>query len=100
MERKINIEPFLNDSGKITQFPQKHRVQYALLAYLANKFDSDRIYSEREVNAICDDWHTFGDYFLLRRELVDQGLLNRKRDGSQYWRAQASQLALENQPES
>ena len=86
MESKINITQFLDGSGKITQMPQKQKVRYALLEYLAEKFEPDSVYSEPQVNEICNQWHTFGDYFLLRRELVDDGLLSRKRDGSQYWR--------------
>ena len=89
MEQEINIEPFLNKEGQLTKLPQKQKVRQVLLAYLAGKFDPERIYNEREVNAICENWHTFGDYFLLRRELVEHGLLCRKRDGSAYWRPPA-----------
>jgi hypothetical protein len=91
MEQKTEIKQFLDNSGKINRFPQKQKVKYALLEYLAGKFELDSTYSEREVNAICDKWHTFGDYFLLRRELVDNGLLCRERNGSRYWRVQTSQ---------
>lgn len=86
MEQKLNIKRFLDDSGKIVQLPQKHKVKYALLEYLAEKFESDCSYTERDVNDICNKWHTFEDYFLLRRELVDNGLLCRERDGSRYWK--------------
>ncbi len=89
MEPEINIKPFLDGSGKITQLPKKQKARTALLVYLAEKFEPDAVYSEREVNEICNQWHTFGDYFLLRRELVDCGLLCRERDGSRYWRRPA-----------
>lgn len=90
MEQKVSIEPFINSEGKITQFPQKQKAKCALLEYLARKFEPNRTYSEREVNALCDEWHTFGDYFLLRRELIDHGFLCRTSDGSQYWRTQSA----------
>ncbi len=86
--RNDSIQPFLDSTGKITQLPQKQRLRYAVLAYLADQFKPDHDFTEREVNEICDVWHTFGDYFLLRRELVDRGFLKRERDGSRYWRAQ------------
>lgn len=86
MGRHNSIIPFLDEKGKIAQLPQKQSRRYAVLAYLAEKFMPGRDYTEREVNAICDDWHTFGDYFILRRELVDFGLLNRENNGSRYWR--------------
>lgn len=86
MAKTIRIDPFLDGEGRISQLPRKRDVRYALLAYLAAKFDPGADYTERQVNEMCDEWHTFGDYFLLRRELVDSGLLGRERDGSRYWR--------------
>ena len=100
MEQKINIGPFINREGQLTKLPQKQKVRYALLTYLAGKFEPDRMYNEREVNTICEDWHTFGDYFLLRRELVEHGLLCRKRDGSEYWKAPIPPPEGAAQPES
>jgi chloramphenicol O-acetyltransferase len=88
MEQIIKIKQFLDSSGKIKQLPQKQKTRCAVLEYLAGKFEPGRTYSEREVNAICSRWHTFDDYFLLRRELVDEGLMCRKRDGSSYWKAE------------
>lgn len=95
MEQTIKIRQFLDSAGKITQLPQKQKVKRPVLEYLAAKFEPDRIYSEREVNEICSQWHTFGDYFLMRRELVDYGLLCRERDGSHYWRAQTDRQETE-----
>lgn len=86
MEQMLNIKQFLDDSGKITQLPQKYKVRYELLEYLAGKFETDCSYTERDVNDICNQWHTFEDYLLLRRELVDNGLLCRERNGSRYWK--------------
>lgn len=86
MEQNKNITRFLSPEGKITRLPQKNSVRLAVLDYLAQKFEVERSYTEREVNSICEHWHTFGDYFLLRRELIDHGLLRRKADGSSYWR--------------
>ncbi len=86
MEQKINIKRFLDASGKITQLPQKQKVRIAVLGYLAEKFETDTVYTEKAVNAVCAQWHTFNDYFILRRELVDSGLLCREPDGSRYWK--------------
>lgn len=80
------IENFIDHEGKIKIWPSKTTVKLEILRYLANKFDSDYIYSEKEVNIIIEDWHTFNDYFLLRRALIDWGLMCRTRDGSKYWR--------------
>lgn len=93
----VKYSQFLDDSGKIVRLPQKLKVRHALLEYLAEKFELGRTYTEREVNALCDEWHTFGDCFLLRRELVDYGLLCRERDGSRYWRTQAEERMLQDE---
>ena len=91
METTLEIQRFLNSDGKIKQLPQKQKIKYSVLAYLAGKFEKDRTYTEQEVNIICSQWHTFSDYFLLRRELVDMGLLCRELNGSRYWRSQEIQ---------
>lgn len=85
-DEKVNVARFLDSSGKIIQLPQKKKPRAAVLFYLAEKFEENRDYTENDVNAVCNDWHTFGDYFILRRELVESGLLCRERDGSRYWK--------------
>ncbi len=97
MEPTVKYTQFLDISGKIVRLPQKLKVRHALLEYLAEKFERGRTYTERQVNALCDEWHTFGDCFLLRRELVDNGLLCRERDGSRYWRAQADEREFQDE---
>ena len=89
MKEKTDISNFLDDSGKITRLSQKNRLRTEILRYLAEKFLNDRSYTEKEVNSICEEWHTFGDYFLLRRELIDSGFLCREPDGSRYWKPES-----------
>lgn len=80
------VERFLDEEGRFKQWPARQSMKALACAYLAEKFAYDVQYTEPEVNAIVASWHTFGDYFLLRRELVDTGWLCRKPDGSRYWR--------------
>lgn len=83
--KKINISGFLDDDGKIAQLPVPNRTKIPVLGYLAGKFNEGHVYSEKEVNAIIDAWHTFGDYFILRRLLIDYNFLGRTPDGAEYW---------------
>lgn len=80
------LERFLDEEGMIKQLPSKKEARLIVLAYLAEKFEAGKDYTEKQVNAIIDSWHTFGDYFLLRRELIDSGLMKRMSDGSRYWK--------------
>ncbi len=82
----FTIAPFLDEQGRIQHLPAKGKAKRAVLAYLAEKFSCDRSYTEKEVNSILNSWHTFGDYFLLRRELIDCQLLCRTKDGVRYWK--------------
>lgn len=87
MENKeVDIKKFLDEEGKIIRLPSKYLARIKVIEYLAGKFEIGKKYTEKEVNAICDSWHTFGDYFVLRRGLVDEGFLSRENDGSYYWR--------------
>ena len=53
-----------------------------VLEKLADAFEFDRRYTEKEVNLILAEYHD--DFCTLRRGLVDEGLLARDRTG--YWR--------------
>ncbi|MDF5725661.1 MAG: DUF2087 domain-containing protein [Rhizonema sp. PD37] len=59
--------------------------QRLVLEYLALKFEVGITYTEKEVNTLLNQHHLFGDPALLRRELFENGLIDRKRDGSAYW---------------
>lgn len=82
----MNIERFIDESGKIKTWPSKKDVKIEVLRYLSTKFEYDRFYSEKEVNEIINDWHNFNDYFLLRRGMIDCKFLFRTKDGAKYWK--------------
>lgn len=82
----MNIEQYLDENKKIKVWPSKRTMKDEVLAYLAEKFEPDIVYTEKEVNEIIKSWHTFGDFFLLRRELIEKKLLLRTNDGAKYWR--------------
>lgn len=89
MNRFDDLAPFLDSEGRLTNWPSPRRgkgLQEMALEYLAQHFEYDRRYTEKEVNALLNTYHTFGDAALLRRELFERGYLNRLKDGTQYWR--------------
>lgn len=67
---------------RIVQLPSGERKFAVILRWLADKFEYGVQYPEKQVNEIITRHHP--DYALLRRELVDRGLMRRER--GVYWR--------------
>lgn len=84
-KKEVNMSAFLDKDGKIKQWPASSRAKTAVVGYLAGKFEKGRSYNEKEVNEIIKAWHTFGDYFILRRSLIDYKFLERTPNGAEYW---------------
>lgn len=78
------ITAYLNDDGILIQWPAKYHKKRDVIAYLASKFDSDKTYDEQDVNLVLRRWSDYADYPLLRRALVDFGLLTRDAYGRTY----------------
>jgi hypothetical protein len=78
------LRPFMDEQGRLTQWPAKQKIQRMAVDNLAGRFDRGREYTEREVNELLLDWHTFRDWALLRRLLCDWGHMTRERDGTRY----------------
>jgi hypothetical protein len=78
------LRPFINDDGRLTQWPSKQKTQRMAAAYLAERFEPGREYGEKEVNELLMDWHTFADWALLRRVLCDWRYMERESNGTRY----------------
>jgi hypothetical protein len=81
----MDISNLLDENGKVKRWPKKKEEKIEVLKYLNTKFEEGKQYSEKEVNEILNKWHNFSDYALLRREMFDNYLLERTRDGRKYW---------------
>lgn len=73
---------FSEEDGRLTSYQLKEYEREKLVAEVALLFRPGKVYAEKEVNAILVT--IFADYMLLRRELVDRGLLTRNDEGSEY----------------
>ena len=87
MEKYQVLEGYKDEKGRFDRFPgkkQKKR-QALMLEYLAEKFELGRKYTEREVNEILNQYHSFNDPATLRRLMFGNKLINRTLDGREYW---------------
>lgn len=90
MEKDIEIytekvKRYYDREGKLTQYPSKRPMRIIALVRIAEKFVADKKYTEKEVNEIIKDSISFTDVELIRREMFQYKLINRLRDGSEYW---------------
>jgi predicted transcriptional regulator len=77
------VNNYTNTDGSLKQIPTKQKKFEAILRYVLPAFETSRRYSEKEVNMILGRYHE--DTAILRRGLVEYGLMDREMDGSTYW---------------
>ena len=86
--RKV-LAAFLNADGSIKQIPSDAGKLQVILDYLVETFTPGVVYTEKEVNTLIRRFNV--DTAGLRRDMIDRGMLERKSDGSQYWRPDRSE---------
>lgn len=85
MDLTLELKNYLDKDQKLKLYPNKRRYKILSLFYLASKFEKDVEYTEKEINEILNDFHTFNDCCLLRRELYNKKFINRLDNCSKYW---------------
>lgn len=80
------VEKFLDKNNKVYMLPKKYNMRMEVLEFFISKFEKDKLYSEKEVNEIINEHHTFNDACRVRRELYDAKFLGRTKQGDEYWR--------------
>jgi DNA-binding transcriptional ArsR family regulator len=88
-EKKV-LDVFV-EGETIQAMPTGYKKRLVVLKWLANHFEQDRRYTEREVNEIIEHHHE--DYCMLRREMVDGRLMDR--ENGVYWRLDWEMPAFE-----
>ncbi len=78
------LDTYLAEDGTLNKIPGNRRKLDVVLNYIAEKFEFDRVYTEKEINAVIGALNT--DISGLRRDLISSKLLGREKDGSAYWR--------------
>ncbi|PTM58731.1 DUF2087 domain-containing protein [Desmospora activa] len=82
MERDKVLETYFQN-GRLKTFPSKEKRKIIVLQYILNRFEPDKIYTEKEVNQILSS--IYEDFATIRRYLIEYGFMDRNKDGSQYW---------------
>jgi len=61
--------------GKLKAIPVQRKKKRIILEQIAKSFESDRTYTEKEVNLIIADYHD--DFCTIRREFISEGIFER-----------------------
>ena len=75
---------YYDELGHLQSWPVKEKKRLVITQKFSYLFETGKIYTEKEVNAIISE--VYEDYALIRRYLIAYGFLNRKNDGSKYWK--------------
>lgn len=76
--RQRVIDTFF-EYGKLKSIPAQQKKERIVLEVIAQAFEYDQMYSEREVNIIIADFHD--DFCTIRRDMVGEHLLERDAEG-------------------
>jgi excisionase family DNA binding protein len=69
------VERFMKN-GRFESLPVQRKRRKYILDHILKQFEPNRIYTEREINERITEFHD--DYCRVRREFVDEGMMNRK----------------------
>lgn len=85
-KRSRILERLLDDRGRVARWPVRRAQQLLVLDHIAAQIEDGVTWNEVELAHMLEQMHAFNDPARIRRELVDLGILARKRDGSAYWK--------------
>lgn len=80
------LENYYDSDGLLKQWPSKKPLRNIVLNRIGDCFVKNRDYTEKEVNLIIKNKIAFNDIEMIRRELFNNHILNRLKDGSKYWK--------------
>lgn len=79
---------YFDDQGRLVSWPSRVSQQRLCLWWMWSRLPAETDMSEPQINDRLKAAHLFGDHALLRRDMVDMGLVTRTRDGRAYRRVE------------
>ncbi len=77
-----------DDEGLFLRWPSRYSHQSLALWVLWSHLEAGAVYNEFDVSRIIRNNHRFGDHALIRRAMIDAGLIARTLDGREYRRVE------------
>jgi hypothetical protein len=82
------LAEYFDRDGRLIRWPKKFSHQLPCMWVIWSKIPPRETFNEATINEFIKHAHTFGDHALLRRELVNYGLVKRKTDCTDYQRVE------------
>lgn len=79
---------YFDEAGRLAIWPARTNLQNLCMWGLWSRIPAGQVLHEREVNALLNSLHLFGDPAILRRTLCQIGLMTRPRDCRDYRRVE------------
>ncbi|WP_147822582.1 DUF2087 domain-containing protein [Salidesulfovibrio onnuriiensis] len=89
LKRAKRAAGYFDLDGRLTRWPKKHSLRVLCLWVLWSRLPAREDMSELEFDERLVLGHTFCDHTMLRRWMVDLGLVSRTPDGREYRRIEA-----------
>ncbi|MBJ7534154.1 DUF2087 domain-containing protein [Rhodomicrobium vannielii ATCC 17100] len=86
--RVERLARYFDAAGRFIRWPSKASHRDLCLWVMWSRWPAGLVLHEREVNDLLNANHLFGDHALLRREMVDTGLVTRTPDCREYRRVE------------
>lgn len=82
-ERDKTIRTYLDENGRLKQFPAREKKKIIILGEIVKRFDPETAYPESAVNEILKAVYP-EDHVTIRRALIEYGFLERSKDCTAY----------------
>ena len=96
--RLTRLVRLFDSEARLVRWPGKRGMEEPCLWVVWSRIAPRQTYSEAALNELLNTLHTFGDHPLVRRGLIDCGMMTRTADGREYRRVElkpsAEALAL------
>lgn len=89
-QRLLEALRHFDDKGSLIRWPAKTVMQYLCVSALWARLPKGQVMTERQISALLNGWHSFGDAAILRRTMVERKRLSRTPDGREYLRVESA----------
>ncbi|MDP3427142.1 MAG: DUF2087 domain-containing protein [Humidesulfovibrio sp.] len=91
--RLKRLARLFDGEGQLLRWPGKRGMEASCLWVLWSRIPARQSFTETQLNDLLNTLHRFGDHALLRRGLIDCGLMTRTPDGREYRRVELKPTA-------